>query len=289
MGFGRLGYFFAKLFSIFGCEKELFTNFVGNNVLQQLSLTLKYLFIMSFLVKLEQKSIVLSYKLFVPTIAAVLLCNLFLYSMIASKESVAEPPTVSNRLYLLDQASAFVYDIDGFESKVREVSRKLNIPPEWLMAVMHSESKFDASVSNYKGSGATGLIQFMPGTAKEFGISVAQLKNLSHVEQLNYVYKYLEAKQTQFKAYETLTDLYIAILYPKALTEDFCYSLYAKPSISYEMNAGLDQNGDGNVTIQDVDKYLKRKYPSAFIISKAGKPLSEQTANMMPNLFGRKD
>jgi hypothetical protein len=243
---------------------------------------------MSFLVKLEQKSIVLSYKLLVPTITAALLCNLFLFSMIANKESIAERPTISNRLYLLDQASAFVYDIDAFESKVREVSRKLNIPPEWLMAVMHSESKFDASVSNYKGSGATGLIQFMPATAKEFGISVAQLKNLSHVEQLNYVYKYLSAKQTQFRAYETLTDLYIAILYPKALTEDFCYSLYSKPSVSYVMNSGLDLNSDGNVTIQDVDKYLKRKYPSAFIITKVGKPLSEQTADVMPNLYGRK-
>lgn len=224
---------------------------------------------MSFLVKLEQKSIVLSYKLLVPTITAALLCNLFLFSMIANKEFIAERPTISNRLYLLDQASAFVYDIDAFESKVREVSRKLNIPPEWLMAVMHSELKFDASVSNYKGSGATGLIQFMPATAKEFGISVAQLKNLSYVEQLNYVYKYLSAKTNSISSLRNPNRFVYRYSLPESIDRGFC-SLYSKPSVSYVMNLGLDLNSDGNVTIQDVDKYLKRKYPSASYYHQSG-------------------
>ncbi|QQS29739.1 MAG: transglycosylase SLT domain-containing protein [Sphingobacteriales bacterium] len=241
---------------------------------------------MSILVKLEQKKLVVSYKMLAPAVAALILFNIMLYSMILKKDIPSEIPKISNRLYLLDQASNFVYDLDGFETKVREVSSKLNIPPEWLMSVIHSESRFDASVSNYKGSGATGLIQFMPGTAKEFGISVSQLKNLSHVEQMNFVYKYLSAKQAKYGSFETLTDLYIAILYPKALAEDFCYSLYAKPSISYEMNSGLDQNNDGNVTIQDIDKYLKRKYPSAYIISKNGSTV-EQPSKMTTGFGGR--
>lgn len=228
---------------------------------------------MTKLLTINQRTVTVSYKILALALAVVLVCNAIVYR-IAGGFSAATTNAVTDigkRLYLLDQASAYVYDLEGFEHKVRQVSRKLNIPAEWLMAVMHSESKFDASVSNFRGSGATGLIQFMPATARDFGITTRQLKNLSHVEQLDYVYQYLNAKQQQYRPFESLTDLYLSILYPKALGEDFCYTLYAKPSDSYRLNIGLDINSDGNVTVQDVDKYLKRKYPSAYVIGKPGK------------------
>ncbi len=168
-------------------------------------------------------------------------------------------------LYLMDQAEAYVYDLPAFESKVRKVSHKLQVPPEWLMAVMHSESRFDAAVANVKGSGATGLIQFMPATAKDFETSTKKLRNMNHVEQLDYVYRYLDRKRAKYGAYESLTDLYVAILYPKALQGDFCFTLYAKPSKAYEMNAGLDEDKDGRVTVSDIDRRMKRKYPKAYM------------------------
>ncbi len=168
-------------------------------------------------------------------------------------------------LYLMDQAEAYVYDVAAFESKVRSVSRNLQIPPEWLMAVMHSESRFDAAVANIKGSGATGLIQFMPATAKDFNVTTKKLRNMNHIEQLDYVYRYLNSKRTKYGAFESLTDLYVSILYPKALQGDFCFTLYAKPSKAYEMNAGLDEDKDGRVTVSDIDRRMKRKYPKAYI------------------------
>ncbi|MEZ4883573.1 MAG: transglycosylase SLT domain-containing protein [Chitinophagales bacterium] len=172
------------------------------------------------------------------------------------------------RLYLLETAEPFVYDVGDFEQKVRSICHKLRVPPEWLMAVMHSESRFDASVANFKGSGATGLIQFMPTTAEDFDITTAKLRNLNHVQQLDYVYAYFDAKRKQYKQYETLTDLYLAVLYPKALGEDYCYTLYAEPSKPYEMNKGLDVNKDGRVTVQDIDLFLKQKYTTAYSINK---------------------
>ncbi len=170
-------------------------------------------------------------------------------------------------LYLLNKASAVVKDVSKFEAKVRDVSNRLKIAPEWLMAVMHAESRFNASILNHKGSGATGLIQFMPATAKDFGITVEELKKLDAVNQLDYVYRYLNSKRRQYKAYESLTDLYLAILYPKAMTGSSCYTLYAKGSKAYAQNSGLDEDKDGRVTVQDIDSFLQRLYPTAYAIN----------------------
>jgi len=195
-------------------------------------------------------------------LAFLLLTNFATYSI--SNWTVEKTNNEPQRLYLLETAEPFVHNVGDFEQKVRKISRKLGVPPEWLMAVMHSESRFDASVANHKGSGATGLIQFMPTTAKDFDITTAKLRNLNHVEQLDYVYAYFDAKRKQYKQYESLTDLYLAVLYPKALGEDYCYTMYAAPSKTYEMNKGLDVNKDDRVTVQDIDQFLKGKYMTAY-------------------------
>lgn len=178
-------------------------------------------------------------------------------------------------LYMLELAEPYVKDTYNFEKEVRSVAKKLNIPPEWLMSVMYSESKFNASVSNHRGSGAVGLIQWMPQTAADFGTSAEELKKMSHVEQLNYVYKYLNRVRNKFHEFESLTDLYLAILYPRALEGDFCYTLYATPSESYRQNSGLDENDDGLVTVKDIDTRMKRIFPSAYLIAKDGNALRE--------------
>ncbi|WNJ17514.1 transglycosylase SLT domain-containing protein [Pontibacter sp. G13] len=167
-------------------------------------------------------------------------------------------------LYLLDEASVFVHDAQSFESKVREIASMLNVPPEWLMAVMYSESKFDASVKNHKGSGATGLIQFMPATAGEMNVSMARLQRMDHLQQMEYVYLYLQRVRERYGDFLTLTDCYLAILYPKAVGQDPCYTLYAKPSKKYTQNSGLDENGDGRVSVSDIDRRMKRIFPTAY-------------------------
>ena len=62
----------------------------------------------------------------------------------------------------------------------------------WLMSCMAFESgeTFSPSVRNAAGSGATGLIQFMPSTAKDLGTSTTELADMSAVDQLDYVQKY---------------------------------------------------------------------------------------------------
>ena len=178
--------------------------------------------------------------------------------------AAAVMPSPEESLYLMDKASRYVVDTDLFERKVREISQQLGVYPEWLMAVMYSESQFDASVLNRKGSGATGLIQFMPATASELNVSLQRLQNMSHNQQLEYVYLYLQTVRDRYGEYDTLTDLYLAILYPKARKQDICYTLYAKPSKSYKQNSGLDEDKDGRVTVSDIDRRMARLYPTAY-------------------------
>jgi hypothetical protein len=174
----------------------------------------------------------------------------------------------NNQLYLLDKAQAYVYDVKGFEKKVKEVSNRLSIPAEWLMAVIYAESRFDASAQNHKGSGAVGLIQFMPATLREMNLTTQHLQNMNHTEQLDFTYQYLNKVQHDRQAFKSLTDVYLGILYPDAIGEDPCYTLYSRPEINYQQNSGLDEDKDGKVTVSDIDRFLRRIYPTAYNISK---------------------
>ncbi len=178
-------------------------------------------------------------------------------------------PESSHRLYLSDKAGFYVSDILAFEEKVKEISHKLEIPPDWLMSVMYSESRFDAGAINFKGSGAVGLIQFMPSTATELGTSTTHLQRLTHIGQLSYVFQYLNNIKSKYGKFDSLTKLYLAILYPKAIPENACFVLYSKPSISYKQNSGLDENRDGSVTVDDIDKRMLRVFPQAYMIKSA--------------------
>lgn len=173
-----------------------------------------------------------------------------------------------NELYLLDRAGIYVSDLPAFEYKVREVAKRLDIPPEWLMSVMYSESRFNAGAANFKGSGAIGLIQFMPITAKDMGTSVHYLKQLGHIDQMEYVYRYLQAVRQKYGEYKTLTDLYLAVLYPRAREGEMCYSLYENPTKAYKQNIGLDEDKDGRVTVNDIDKRMRRVFGPAYVKEK---------------------
>ena len=100
-----------------------------------------------------------------------------------------------------------------FLQKVRDISTVLGVDPNWLMHVMWSESRLNAQAIN-PITGATGLIQFMPNTAKGLGTSIEALKNMSAIEQLDYVEKYFGGGSRKFKnAY----DLYLYTFFPAAV------------------------------------------------------------------------
>jgi hypothetical protein len=130
-----------------------------------------------------------------------------------------------------------------------------------LMACMAWETgeKFTASVKNMAGSGATGLIQFMPSTAKELGTSTAALARMTAEDQLNYVYKYFRQKIKERGPVTTLEDMYMAILWPAAVGKPATYPLFTK-GIAYRQNAGLDSNKDGTVTKYEAAAHVRAKF-----------------------------
>ena len=195
--------------------------------------------------------------------AVLLLSNVFNYHMFGSRTTEYETYNKQS-LFLMDEAARYVPNVQAFEQKVRDVSHRLQIPPEWLMSVIYSESKFNAKAKNHKGSGAVGLIQWMPATARDYGVSTSQLLKMDHLQQLDFVYEYLNRVRLKYGSFDSITELYLAILYPRAVGEGTCYTLYAKPSVAYRQNAGLDANKDGAVTVKDIDNFLMARYKPAF-------------------------
>ncbi|MPM52623.1 hypothetical protein SDC9_99383 [bioreactor metagenome] len=140
------------------------------------------------------------------------------------------------------------YVTDEFKTKVLDISKNLQIDPDDLMAVMAFESWIDPTTVN--SLGYTGLIQFGEDTAKGLGTTTAALKKMSAVEQLDYVYMYLEPLATAGKL-TTLSDIYISILSGRnstAIGKPDSTILWSSGTKKYNANKGLDMNGDGNIT-----------------------------------------
>lgn len=134
-----------------------------------------------------------------------------------------------------------------FRAKVREIAERLGFDPNWLMAVMAWETgkTFSPAEKNKAGSGATGLIQFIPSTAAGLGTSTQALKNMTAVEQLDYVYAYYRPYAARVR---DLADAYMAVLWPRAVGKADDYVLWTAGSIYYTQNRGLDLNHDGTIT-----------------------------------------
>jgi hypothetical protein len=136
-----------------------------------------------------------------------------------------------------------------FRDRVFAIARDLRVDPNYLMAAMAWESAetFRPDIKNMAGSGATGLIQFMPSTAKGLGTTTAKLARMTAVEQLGYVHAYFVPARGLL---HTLSDVYMAILWPKAIGKAESYVLWDAKSrpTTYRQNRGLDVNKDGYIT-----------------------------------------
>ncbi|OQP59761.1 hypothetical protein A3860_36390, partial [Niastella vici] len=159
-------------------------------------------------------------------------------------------------------------DID-FRIKVAEVAKNLKLDVNYLMSIMAFETggSFSPSQKNGAGSTATGLIQFMKKTALDMGTTTDALAKMTAVQQLDYVQKY-------FKNYTgkltSLEDAYMVVLWPAAATKDNDYVLFNKyetdkngvktETLNYKQNAGLDTNGDEQITKEEVSAVIKAKF-----------------------------
>lgn len=118
---------------------------------------------------------------------------------------------------------------------------------------------FSPSVKNGAGSGATGLIQFMPETARALGTTTAALAAMTAEDQLNYVHKYFKPYRGRLK---NLGDLYMAILWPAGVGKPDSFVLWDKATrpTTYRQNSGIDINKDGVITrAEAINKVMGKK------------------------------
>ncbi len=170
----------------------------------------------------------------------------------------------------------------AFQKKLTEVAARLGANPQDLIKVMHFETggTFSPSVVNKAGSGATGLIQFLPTTATSLGTTTAALARMSPEDQLDYVEKYLAPYKGRIS---NLQDLYMAVLYPDAIGKGQNYILFREGTKAYTQNAGLDVEKKGYVTAGDatlmVESASSRTAPTPDLGAQAQTPQA-QTAQV---------
>jgi hypothetical protein len=130
----------------------------------------------------------------------------------------------------------------------------------YLMACMAWESAetFSPDVKNAAGSGAVGLIQFMPSTAEGLGTSTEELSAMTALRQLGYVYLYLKQYRKLRGPRVTLSDLYMSILMPKYIGAPESAPVFTT-GIAYRQNAGLDINHDHVVTKAEAAQKVSQK------------------------------
>lgn len=147
----------------------------------------------------------------------------------------------------------------AYENELQAVADTLKIPRDWLFNVISQESSWNPAA--YNGSGAVGLIQFMPQTLKGMGLLSPSLANsvpssglvpeaVKQAVRKEFLAKYPDAlSQLQvpvlqyFKGrnYPTEQSVYMQVFYPAyrnaPLTQAF-------PAAVQAQNPGIDTVGD---------------------------------------------
>lgn len=144
-----------------------------------------------------------------------------------------------------------------FTEKVNSISNELGIEANWLMFVMWFESKLNPQAVN-PISGATGLIQFMPSTARALGTTTDVLRRMSNVQQLDYVFAYLRPYKGRMK---TWVDVYLAVFYPKAMGNP---NYVITSDIVAKQNKVFDLNKDSDITVKEIETVLRKSIPEQY-------------------------
>jgi len=151
--------------------------------------------------------------------------------------------------------------------KVVEVSKVLGVDPNWLMTVIALESNRTFSPSVDNGIGYVGLIQFGRDAAEQLKITQSQLVKMTFIEQMKYVQEYLVYVKNHFvakKKYETLADLYLAVLYPSVSGHGKDPNLVVLSGAAYRNNPlFFKENGEWEWATKVNNKGKEIKYKKA--------------------------
>jgi hypothetical protein len=149
---------------------------------------------------------------------------------------------------------------NNFINKLLIVSKKLETKPTLLLASMIIESEMKAhSVNNV--SGAVGLLGFTDITCKQFKWNKHQIKKLSRMEQLDYVYSYYK----RFKGrLNSIADYGIANAAPSCMFADKRIIVYSDKTDSYWQNTYWDLDNNGVIQVWEIGSHYSNR-PNKFV------------------------
>lgn len=147
---------------------------------------------------------------------------------------------------------------EKFIEKVNDIANYLGINADWLMFVMWFESRLNPQAVN-PISFATGLIQFMPATARSLGVTTEMLKSMDNLHQLDYVFAYLKPYRWRMK---TWVDVYLAVFYPTAMGKGDDYVI--KSDIVAKQNKIFDLNKDLDISVKEIKTALIKNMPEKY-------------------------
>lgn len=162
---------------------------------------------------------------------------------------------------------------DPFEEKLGEVARDLVIPSNWLRAVISFETggtfrpdiRNRALVAEGRKNAPVGLIQFTSAVAEELGTTSDDLEKMSATDQLDYVRDYflLQKKRLKLERIESLGQLYLMVLYPRAATRGEAEAVFTEGTRLWELNHsafGEDASVDGKITVGEIGNALLKHF-----------------------------
>lgn len=147
--------------------------------------------------------------------------------------------------------------IAGYEAQALvDLAEDLGLDAGVLADLIYYESGWDPSRVTTLGTGATGLIQFMPRTAEWLGVTTELLQTLSITEQLPWVKEYfrrqLESVGGRFTGSEA--DHYMLVFYPAAV---------GKPD--YEFPQRVLDAGNKSATPEDYAARVRKHAGSRYV------------------------
>jgi hypothetical protein len=159
----------------------------------------------------------------------------------------------------------------AFKRKMIRIADELGLDPSMLAAVMMFETAGSMRADIQNSIMATGLIQFMPTTAKLYGTTVDALKRLTPEEQLDWVKVHFSK---QAKRIKSLEDHYLAVFMPAYVGMDPSSVVGRRGSSEagpggltkgavYAANQGFDRGGKGYYTVADIGATVVSLYNAA--------------------------
>jgi len=172
-----------------------------------------------------------------------------------------------------------------------DTAHTIGVEPDWLATIIDFETGGTCSTTqkNAAGSGATGLIQFMPKTAQNLlGTStpeeaIRQLEAMSFPQQMKLVERYFAPHAGKLKS---LSDTYLAVLYPAFIGAADDAVMGRTGSAIYAQNAGFDSTKKGYITKADVTSRINAMLDSTKERVATGIPITRRPVPLRPILTG---